>query len=142
MLTRSESGCDVGSVSSLARAVLIADSEPEPTGFLATLIVCAGFEPIMVTGLEVAAQARCLLPALIVVDAQLQDADLADLLHAIRHGDHTADIPLVVVSARDYESDRITALQLGAHYVPKLQTPALLAKVADILQTAESERPL
>ena len=67
-------------------------------------------------------------PDLIVVDVDLPDAQGFDALRLIRR---TSDAPLIVVTARSAETDRITGLDLGAddYVVKPLSVGELMARV-------------
>jgi DNA-binding response OmpR family regulator len=75
---------------------------------------------------------------LAILDLQLPDADGLDLCRAIRA---TSRLPIVIVTARDEEIDRITGLELGADdYVTKPFSPReLVARVRAVLRRAEPD---
>jgi DNA-binding response OmpR family regulator len=73
---------------------------------------------------------------LAILDLQLPDADGLDLCRMIRQ---TSRLPIVIVTARDEEVDRIMGLELGADdYVTKPFSPReLVARVRAVLRRAE-----
>jgi DNA-binding response OmpR family regulator len=73
---------------------------------------------------------------LVILDLQLPDADGLDLCRAIRA---QSRMPIVILTARDEEIDRITGLELGADdYVAKPFSPReLTARVRAVLRRAE-----
>ena len=75
---------------------------------------------------------------LAILDLQLPDGDGLDLCRAIRDGSR---LPVVIVTARDEEIDRITGLELGADdYVTKPFSPReLVARVHAVLRRTEPE---
>jgi len=75
---------------------------------------------------------------LVILDLQLPDGDGLDLCRAIRA---TSRLPIVIVTARDEEIDRITGLELGADdYVTKPFSPReLVARVRAVLRRAEPD---
>ncbi len=75
---------------------------------------------------------------LAILDLQLPDADGLDLCRAIRA---QSRLPIVILTARDEEVDRVTGLELGADdYVPKPFSPReLSARVRAVLRRAEPE---
>ena len=75
---------------------------------------------------------------LVILDLQLPDADGFDLCRAIRQ---RSRLPIVMVTARDEEIDRITGLELGADdYVTKPFSPReLVARVRAVLRRAEPD---
>ncbi len=75
---------------------------------------------------------------LAILDLQLPDTDGFDLCRAIRS---TSRLPIVMLTARDEEVDRVTGLELGADdYVTKPFSPReLVARVRAVLRRAEPE---
>jgi len=75
---------------------------------------------------------------LAILDLQLPDADGLDLCRAIRS---RSRLPIVILTARDEEVDRVTGLELGADdYVPKPFSPReLVARVRAVLRRAEPD---
>jgi DNA-binding response OmpR family regulator len=75
---------------------------------------------------------------LAILDLQLPDADGLDLCRAIRD---RSRLPIVIVTARDEEVDRIVGLELGADdYVTKPFSPReLVARVRAVLRRAEPD---
>ena len=75
---------------------------------------------------------------LAILDLQLPDGDGLDICRSIRR---TSRLPIVIVTARDEEVDRITGLELGADdYVTKPFSPReLVARVHAVLRRAEPE---
>ena len=75
---------------------------------------------------------------LAILDLQLPDGDGLDLCRSIRK---VSPLPIVIVTARDEEIDRITGLELGADdYVTKPFSPReLIARVRAVLRRAEPE---
>jgi DNA-binding response OmpR family regulator len=73
---------------------------------------------------------------LAILDLQLPDADGLDLCRAIRD---QSRVPIVILTARDDEIDRITGLELGADdYVPKPFSPReLVARVRAVLRRTD-----
>jgi DNA-binding response OmpR family regulator len=75
---------------------------------------------------------------LAILDLQLPDADGLDLCRAIRQ---QSRLPIVILTARDEEIDRITGLELGADdYIAKPFSPReLVARVRAVLRRAEPD---
>lgn len=81
-------------------------------------------------------------PDLIVLDVGLPDVDGRDLLAALKKDPRTLQIPVVVWSGRDPDSNRRIALELGAEdYVEKGPPSTLVPKIERILLRL-SEREL
>jgi two-component system KDP operon response regulator KdpE len=98
--------------------VLVVDDEPQIQRFLHVALTAAGYE---VVSAESGAQALRLAvtgaPDVIVLDLGLPDRDGKEVLRDIRAFSQT---PVIILSARDRESEKIEALDLGADdYVEK-----------------------
>jgi two-component system, OmpR family, KDP operon response regulator KdpE len=98
--------------------ILVIDDEPNILGTLAPLLRTRGYE--VSTAMTANAARESIArdrPDLIVLDLGLPDADGVDLCHEIRES-HA--VPIVVLSARGAESDKVRALDVGADdYVTK-----------------------
>jgi two-component system, OmpR family, KDP operon response regulator KdpE len=98
--------------------ILIVDDEPNILGTLAPLLRTRGYE--VVTAMTANAARHAIArdrPDLIVLDLGLPDGDGVELCREIREA-HS--VPIVVLSARGAESDKVRALDVGADdYVTK-----------------------
>jgi two-component system, OmpR family, KDP operon response regulator KdpE len=98
--------------------ILVIDDEPNILGTLAPLLRTRGYE--VVTAMTATAAREAIgrdRPDLIVLDLGLPDADGVELCREIREA-HS--VPIVVLSARGAESDKVRALDVGADdYVTK-----------------------
>ena len=109
--------------------VLIVEDDAELRGVLRTLLESHGFRVVdAATGARGLIEARSHRPDLIVCDLGLPDMDGASLIRGIRG--HSA-VPILVLSARTMEAEKIQALDAGADdYVTKpFSAPELLARV-------------
>jgi two-component system, OmpR family, KDP operon response regulator KdpE len=117
------------------RRILFADDDPSLQRALKRLAEQNGFELIPVlAGADVyEAAVRC-APDLIVLDIHFPDADGRDVLSRLKADARTSNIPVVVWSGRDPQSDRRIALDLGAEdYVEKREPATLLPKIERVL---------
>jgi CheY-like chemotaxis protein len=117
------------------RRILFADDDPGVQRALKRLAEKNGFElvPVLV-GANVYETALECRPDLIVLDIHFPDADGRDVLSRLKGDARTANIPVVVWSGRDPQSDRRIALDLGAEdYVEKREPATLLPKIARVL---------
>jgi two-component system KDP operon response regulator KdpE len=98
--------------------VLVVDDEPQIQRLLTVALAAAGYETLRAeTGAQAVRLAATGAPDLIVLDLGLPDRDGKDVLREIRQFSTT---PVVVLSARDREAEKIEALDLGADdYVEK-----------------------
>lgn len=98
--------------------VLIVDDEAQILRFLKPSLAAAGYTvDTAATGAEALRLAATSAPGLIVLDLGLPDMDGKDVIRRIREW---SDVPIIVLSARDRETEKIAALDLGADdYVNK-----------------------
>ena len=116
--------------------VLIVEDEPGIPDTLQYALRTDGFEPAWVaTGEEALAQVRTQPPALVILDVGLPDASGFEVFKRLRE---IADVPVVFLTARSDEIDRVVGLELGADdYVAKPFSPReLVARVRSILRRA------
>ncbi len=105
-------------MSALKPRILVIDDEPQMHRFLGPALGAAGFEPLRAdTGAEGLRQIAAGAPDAVVLDLGLPDMDGKDLLRAARV---FYEGPVLVLSAREREAEKIAALDLGADdYVQK-----------------------
>jgi two-component system, OmpR family, alkaline phosphatase synthesis response regulator PhoP len=118
--------------------ILVVEDEPGISRLVRDYLERAGFAVASAsTGEEALAQARARRPALVVLDLGLPDRDGLDVTRDLRQ---VANVPIVMLTARGDESDRIVGLELGADdYVVKPFSPKeLVARVRAVLRRSES----
>jgi DNA-binding response OmpR family regulator len=86
-------------------------------------------------------------PALVLLDLMLPDMDGLDVCRELRKGENTAGIPVIMLTARDQETDKILGLELGADdYVTKpFSVKELVARIHAVLRRGEraaEDRPI
>ncbi len=98
--------------------ILIVDDEPQIQRFLKPSLTAAGYEVVEAgTGAEALKAVATQAPDLVILDLGLPDMDGKEVIASLRGW---SDIPIVILSARDRESEKIAALDLGADdYVEK-----------------------
>lgn len=114
--------------------ILIVDDEPQIHRFLKPALTAAGYEPIEAsTAAEAERLAATAAPDLMILDLGLPDKDGKDVIRSLRGW---SKLPIVVLSARDREAEKIEALDLGADdYVEKpFGIGELLARVRTALR--------
>jgi two-component system alkaline phosphatase synthesis response regulator PhoP len=114
--------------------ILVVDDEPKITRLVRDYLERAGF--IVVTagdGLEAMMRARTEHPDLVVLDLGLPQLDGLDVTRRLRR---EADVPIIMLTARDDETDKLIGLELGADdYVTKPFSPReLVARVRAVLR--------
>jgi len=114
--------------------ILLVEDEDNIRNLISTMLDTAGYQTLLA---ESCSSAKILytshLPDLILLDLGLPDADGMDLLDFVRQDSLT---PIIVLSARTNETDKITALDRGANdYVTKpFSSGELLARVRAALR--------
>jgi len=109
--------------------VLVADDEKDVLDLVSKNLASAGFSVISADdGAEALEKARQSLPALIVLDLMLPELSGIEVLRALRANDRTAHVPVIILTARKDEVDRVIAFELGADdYLTKPFSPRELA---------------
>lgn len=122
--------------------ILVVDDDPQIRDVLRVALSRAGFRPILARdGAEGLRQAESAAPDLAVLDIGLPEMDGLQLCQAIRR---TSSLPILFLTARDDEVDRILGLEIGGDdYVTKPFSPReLVARVKAILKrTGASATP-
>ncbi|HEX9681308.1 MAG TPA: response regulator transcription factor [Anaerolineales bacterium] len=119
------------------KTILIVDDEPRIVELARDYLVGAGFSVRRAGGGEEAlAMARAESPDLIVLDLGLPDLDGLDVTRRLRRD---SDVPIIMLTARGAEADKLVGLELGADdYVTKPFSPReLVARVRAVLRRAE-----
>ncbi|KAF5060146.1 response regulator [Oscillibacter ruminantium] len=109
--------------------ILVVEDEKSISRFISTILDNNGYEAVQArSGTEALSMISSHCPDLVVLDLGLPDMDGLDILQSLRSW---SSLPVVVVSARDHEQDKVAALDLGADdYLTKpFGTGELLARV-------------
>jgi len=117
-----------------SRTILIAEDEPAIAENISYALTTEGFEPVVCpTGRDVLEALRDREIDLIILDIGLPDVNGFELLERIRN---SFAIPIIVVTARSEEVDRVVGLEMGADdYVTKPFSPReLTARVRAVLR--------
>lgn len=129
-------------MSAARTTILVIDDEPQIHRFLSPALDAAGFDPKRADSGQEGLRAIALWnPDAVVLDLGLPDMDGKDVLRRAR--EFYAG-PIVILSARDREAEKIEALDLGANdYVEKpFGVGELLARLRAVLrQTAPRATP-
>jgi two-component system alkaline phosphatase synthesis response regulator PhoP len=122
------------------KTILVVDDEPKIVELARDYLEHAGFAVVSASdGPEALTRARSDHPDLIVLDLGLPRVDGLDVTRALRRD---SNVPIVILSGRSDESDKLVGLELGADdYVTKPFSPKeLVARVRAVLR--RSERPV
>jgi two-component system phosphate regulon response regulator PhoB len=122
--------------------VLIVEDEPDLAELVRFHLAKAGFAAEVAhsgrDGLEAIRRAR---PALVVLDLMLPDLSGTDVCREVRADPRLKDLPILMLTARAEEVDRVVGFELGADdYVTKPFSPReLVLRVRAILRRSEGE---
>ena len=121
----------------MGRSILIVEDEKEIRDLLAHYLRKEGFDPDVApdgeTGL---ARARARKPSLILLDILLPRMDGLELLRKIRADGEIGATPVIMLTAKGDETDRVVGLELGADdYIPKPFSPReVVARVKAVIR--------
>ncbi len=119
------------------RKVLVADDEEDVLDLVSANLKSAGFTVLRAAdGAEAIAKARRELPALLVLDLMLPEMSGIEVCKALKGDPATAAIPIIMLTAKAEEVDRIVGLELGADdYITKPFSPReLVLRVKSVLR--------
>jgi len=119
--------------------ILVIDDEPDLVELVEFNLKKDGYEVIVAkngqSGLEIAQKH---VPDLIVLDLMMPGIDGLEVCRQLRGDPRTKQIPMIMLTAKSAEADRIVGLELGADdYVTKPFSPReLVARVRALLRRA------
>ncbi len=122
------------------RTILVVDDEPKIVQIARDYLERAGFGVVAAgDGRSVLPMVRSAKPDLIVLDLALPGMDGLDVTRALRK---ESEIPIIMLTARDDEADRLVGLELGADdYIVKPFSPKeLVARVRAVLRRWDGAR--
>jgi DNA-binding response OmpR family regulator len=117
-----------------SRRILIVDDEPELRSMLRQYLTREGFDVTeAIAGTEALDMIERTRPDLVLLDVGLPDIDGFEVLRTLRS---SSDIPVIMLTARDEEIDRVVGLSVGADdYVVKPFSPReLVARIHAVLR--------
>jgi two-component system phosphate regulon response regulator PhoB len=126
----------------MTRAVLIVEDEPAIRELLAVTINDAGYQPWEAPDAETArTRLKEALPALILLDWMLPGQSGLSLARELRADARTKDLPIIMVTARADEADKIAGLEAWVDdYVTKPFSPReLKARIKAVLRRRQPE---
>jgi phosphate regulon transcriptional regulator PhoB len=128
--------------------VLVVEDEPDIRNLVVHHLTRDGFRCRTATsGAEALASVRTAVPDLLVLDLMLPELNGLEVCRRLRADPATAGVPIIMLTAKTDEVDRIVGLEMGADdYVAKPFSPKeLVARVRAVLRRArpgETSRPL
>jgi DNA-binding response OmpR family regulator len=124
--------------------ILIVDDEPEAVELVEFNLKQAGFDVTCAgDGAEALTKARAELPNLVVLDLMLPEIDGLEICRMLRRDPATAALPIIMLTAKAAEIDRIIGLEVGADdYVTKPFSPReLVLRVKKMLSRTRAPDP-
>ena len=124
--------------------VLVAEDDPDIGSLVAHYLQKAGFRTTVVpSGRDVMPEIKRDPPDLVLLDLMLPGLDGLQVCRAIRSDAETALIPVIMLTAKAEESDRIVGLELGADdYITKPFSPnEVVARVKALLRRVHRAAP-
>ena len=118
--------------------ILIVDDEPPIVDVLAYNLQRANYQVVIARdGEEALAQARREQPDLVILDLMLPKLDGIEVCKALRR---ERDVPIIMLTARDGEIDRVVGLELGAddYVVKPFSVRELMARVKNVLRRSRT----
>lgn len=127
-----------------AERILVVEDDRDIADLVAHHLKKAGYAPeVLFSGSDVLPHVRARPPALVVLDLMLPGENGLDVCRSIRSTPQVSSVPIIMLTARTEETDRIVGLELGGDdYVTKPFSPKeLVARVGAVLRRARRERP-
>jgi DNA-binding response OmpR family regulator len=120
----------------MAKKILVIEDDPAISRLVDYTLRHEGYEVVTaVNGLEGIRKAHQETPDLVILDVMLPGMDGFEICHQLRSKPDTAQLPILMFSAKAQEADKKTGLKVGADdYLPKPTAPAeIVSRVAKLL---------
>jgi DNA-binding response OmpR family regulator len=124
-------------------SIFVVEDDPDISRLVRHHLEAAGFNvKLFLTGHAVVAESERQRPTLFILDIMVPGRDGLELCRQIRQTQSLAAIPIIFLTAKSSEADRILGLEMGGDdYIPKPFSPReLVARVKAVLR--RFERPL
>ena len=120
--------------------ILIVEDEKSIAHFISTVLNNNGYEALLArSGAEAQSMISSHCPDLIILDLGLPDMDGLDILRHLRSNPDTRKVPVIMLTAKSSEFDKVTGLDSGADdYVTKpFGVMELISRVRAVLRRSE-----
>ena len=127
----------------MAELVLIIEDEKDIRENIAFSLKREGFEPIEAeTGERGLELARIKKPSIILLDLMLPGIDGLEVCRQLKHASSTAPIPIIMLTAKGEEIDKIVGLELGAddYVVKPFSLREVILRIRAVLRRGKEER--
>ncbi len=121
--------------------ILIVEDEVGIRNFISTVLAANDYDPIVAaTGADAMSMVTSHCPDLMLLDLGLPDLDGMEILRSVRGW---SNVPIVVISARNHERDKVEALDAGADdYITKpFGSAELLARIRTAIRHTRTQLP-
>jgi len=125
-------------MSTAKQKILVVDDEPDAVELIEFNLKANSYEVITAAdGEEALQKARAVLPDLVILDIMLPEVDGMEVCKILRRDQRTSGIPIIMLTAKAAEIDRVLGLELGADdYVTKPFSPReLVLRVKRLLRS-------
>jgi DNA-binding response OmpR family regulator len=132
----------------MPKKLLLIEDDPTSRKYMELILNKEGYQVITAAnGLEGLRKARLEAPDLLILDVMLPGLDGFEICYRLRDDPTTANLPILILSAKSQESDKNAALQVGANaFLPKpVDRLVLFDKVTELLNLCvpgESDKPV
>ncbi|MGM0369894.1 MAG: winged helix-turn-helix domain-containing protein [Bacillota bacterium] len=124
----------------MATKILVVDDEENIVKLVSYNLTQEGYEVIIANdGQDALTKAKQEKPDLMILDLMLPKVDGLDICRELRKNSNTSELPIIILSAKEEEIDKILGLELGADdYVTKPFSPReLIARVKAVLRRTD-----
>ena len=125
----------------MKQRILVVDDEPDLLELIRVTLENSGFDVETATqGAEVFAALNQCPPDLMILDLMLPDVSGIEICRKVRSTQEWADLPIIMVTARSQEFERVIGFEMGADdYVVKPFSPReLVLRVRAVLRRMEA----
>ena len=125
----------------MSKIILIIEDEFKVANLLADYMIEAGYQPqIVQDGKQALSKFQKVSPDVVLLDVMLPGKDGMEICREIRH---QSNVPIIIITARVEEVDRLLGLELGADdYICKPFSPReVVARVKAILRRIDNGKP-
>ena len=125
--------------------ILVVDDDPDILQFVQMNLELEGFETSVAESGRAALQlARERPPDLVLLDVMMPEMDGLTVLRHLRNDPPTANVPVIILTAKALAEDRVKGLHLGADdYITKpFELEELIARVRSVMRRAQQMRDL